>query len=290
MSWLQETSFRLFKEYIDNIVPLFPDLKSDLKQAGMAYTAQEYASMGAFLALVSLIAMLLAMSFVFSVVFVDFLFGFMLAVLTSFATAIGLFYMIMQYPKSEIQSKSKDIETALPFAAMYLSTLAGSKLPLHKTFEIFAKFTRSGEMLKQINDMNEDIKIFGFDVITALQRGIDRSPSKKLKEMLYGMVATMKSGANMNLYLKEKSNSLMGDYRRKLYEFSHSLTIFVEIYLTAIVLGAIFFTVLTAIISGIAGAGGENIVVLQFFLVFVFMPVISLMFIWMIKTAAPGGD
>jgi archaellum biogenesis protein FlaJ (TadC family) len=234
--------------------------------------------------------MMLVTSFVFSILFVDFLFGFMLAVLASFGAAIGFFYFMMQYPKTEMQSKSKDIETSLPFTAMYLSTLSASKLPLHKAFEIFAKFTRSGEMLKQINEMNEDIKIFGFDVVTALQRGIERSPSKKLKEMLYGMIATLKSGANMNIYLKEKSNALIADYRRKLYEFSHSLTIFVEIYLTAIVLGAIFFTVLTAIISGIAGAGGEDVILLQFFLIFLFMPMISIAFVYMIRTNAPGGE
>ena len=129
----------------------------------------------------------------------------------------------------------------------------------------------------------------GFDVVTALQRGIERSPSKKLKEMLYGMTSTLKSGANMNIYLKEKSVTLMADYKRKIYEFSHSLMVFVEIYLTAIVLGAIFFTVLTAIISGIAG-GATDIVLLQFFLIFFFMPMISFVFIYLIRTSSPGEE
>lgn len=290
MSWLQETSFRLFKEYIDNVTPLFPDLKNDLKQAGMSYTVQEYASMGAFLSMMVVVGMMLATSLVFSALFADFLFGFMLAVMTSFGSAIGFFYFMMQYPKSEMQSKSKEIDESLPFTAMYLSTLSGSKLPLHKAFEIFTKFTRPGEMQRQIRSMNDDIKIFGFDVVTALQRGIERSPSRKFKETLYGMISTLKSGANMNIFLKEKSAALMADYRRKLYEFSHSLTIFVEIYLTAIVLGAIFFTVLTAIISGIAGAGGQDVILLQFFLIFLFMPMISIAFVYMIRSNAPGGE
>jgi flagellar protein FlaJ len=289
MSSLKEFSFNLFRDYLDKLIPLFPDLKIELKQSGMNYTVQEYISLSLFMSMIALIAMLPLMSFIFSVIFADFLFGFMLSVLASFGGAAGLFFGAIQYPKTEIDAKSKDLESALPFAAMYLSTIAGAKLPLYKTFDIFTKFAKSGEMRNQAKKINEDIKLFGYDIGTALQRAIDRSPSKKFKEMLYGMSATLKSGGNMNIYLKEKSVSLMGDYRRKLYEFSHSLMVFVEIYLTAIILGAIFFTVLTAIISGIAGAGGD-LILLQFFLIFVFIPMISFVFIFLIRTSSPGEE
>lgn len=289
MGGLQKLSFQLFKEYSDAIVPYFPELKTELKQAGMPLTVQEYISMSITIGLAAFIVILPIFSILLGFMLSDFMFGFLLSVLLSFMLSGGTFYASLLYPKLVIQNRSKELDDSLPFASMYLSTISSSNLPLHKTFDVFTKFLKYGEVVRQVNAINEDIKIFGLDIATAIERGIERSPSKKFRELLYGMLSTFKSGANMNIYLKEKARSFMADYRRSLYEFSHSLTVYVEIYLTSIVLGAIFFTVLTAIISGIAG-GGENIILLQFFLIFVLMPIISVAFIYMIKSATPGGE
>jgi len=91
------------------------------------------------------------------------------------------------------------------------------------------------------------------------------------------------------MYLKEKARSYMNEYRRKLYEFSHQLTVYIEVYLTTIVLGAIFFTILTAIMSGLGG-GGSDTILLQFFLIFVFLPLISTLFIFLIRSISPTGE
>lgn len=289
MGGLQKISFRLFKDYSDNVTPLVPDLKTNLKQAGMPYTVQEYISMVITIGVIAFAIQLPLFSFLFGFVYSDFLFGFLFAALAAFGITSIVFYGLLHYPRLIIKAKGKEVDNALPFAAMYLSTISGSKLPLYKTFDIFSKFLKYGEVVRQINNINEDIKIFGLDVATALERAIERSPSKNFREMLYGMLSTTRSGANMNIYLKEKSASFMNEYRRQLFEFSHALTVYVEIYLTSIVIGAIFFTVLTAIISGISGTG-SNIIMLQFFLIFVFMPLISIVFIYMIKSATPGGE
>jgi flagellar protein FlaJ len=286
---LQKFSFQIFKEYSDAIVPYFPELKVDLKRAEMPLTVQEFLSMSMTVSLISFVVMLPILSFIFGFILSDFLFGFLLSALVSIMITLGVFFALPQYPKIIIQGKSKEIDDSLPFAVMYLSTISSSNLPLHKSFDVFTKFLKYGEFVKQVNSINEDIKLFGLDVATALERAIERSPSKKFREMLYGMLATLKTGSNMNVYLKAKADAYMADYRRSLQEFSQALTVYVEIYLTSIVLGSIFFTVLTAIISGISG-GGENIIMLQFALIFLFMPIISAAFILMIKSATPGGE
>lgn len=289
MGGLQELSFRLFKEYVDPIVSFVPELKTELKQASIPYTVQEYISMSLMVGIIVFGVSTPVLAFAFSFLFVDFLFGFLLAMLASAGVTAASFFFMLQKPKLTISEKAKELDDSLPFATMYLSTISGTKLPLFKTFEIFTKFTKYGEIVNQIRNINEDTKVFGLDISTALERAIERSPSKNFREMLYGLLSTIKSGADLNVYLKQKSSSFMAEYRRRLFEFSHSLTVYVEIYLTSIVLGAIFFTVLTAIISGISGTGG-NIILLQFFLIFVFMPLISIMFIYLIRSATPGGE
>jgi flagellar protein FlaJ len=140
--------------------------------------------------------------------------------------------------------------------------------------------------------INSDVEVFGLDINTALNRAVDRTSSKNFKEFLYGLLSLSSTGGDIHQYIKEKSKSLMAEYRRKLYEFSHQLMVFTEIYLTAIVLGAIFFTVLTSILSSISirSSGGGNAIVLQFLLIFIFLPTITAVFIILIKSATPSGD
>ena len=59
--------------------------------------------------------------------------------------------------------------------------------------------------------------------------------------------------------------------------------------LTALILGTIFFIILTSVMSGFTGAVAEDLIYMQFFLIFFFVPLISAAFIILIKSASPGG-
>lgn len=282
-------AFRLFSSFSENISKYFMDVKIDLKKANIRYSLQEYLSIATMLSFIIFLVQLPLLSFVFGLIFRSFLFSFIFAITLSIISSILTFLFTINYPKIIISNRAKQIDSSLPFSTMYLSTVARSKLPLYKIFEIFSRFVTQGELTRQISDINEDVRLFGLDINTALERGVERSPSKNFKELLYGILSTVRSGADLSIFLKEKADSFIVEYRRKLYEFSHSLTIFIEVYLTSIVLGVIFFTILTAIISGIAGAA-ENLVILQFFLVFVFIPLISILFIFFVRAITPVGE
>ncbi|MEM5878866.1 MAG: type II secretion system F family protein, partial [Candidatus Aenigmatarchaeota archaeon] len=174
------------------------------------------------------------------------------------------------------------------FATLHLFTLVSAKLPLDKVLEIFSKFGGYGEISEEISKIQSDMKMFGLDVNTALERAVERCPSKNLKEILWGILSTNISGGEVDIYLREKAKSLMSEYRMKLRDFSHQLGIYLEIYITAVILGAVFFLILTSIVAGIAGTS-EQILFLQFFLIFIFLPAISAIFIYLIKIATPGG-
>jgi flagellar protein FlaJ len=156
-------------------------------------------------------------------------------------------------------------------------------------FQIFSRFAPYGELNNEIKKIESDISLFGLDVNTALERSIERTPSKNLKELLWGILSTNRSGGDLSVYLKEKSKTFMDEYRRKLYEFSQQLTIYIEIFLTAVILGAVFFVILTSIMSGISGTTGSTLLI-QFFLIFIYLPVVSIVFIWLIRISTPGGE
>jgi len=283
-----ELSMRFFSGVSESIAPNFEDLKLDLKKARIKMTIQEYLSTALFSCAIIFLLEIPLLSFIFGLVFQTFLFSFISSITVSIILTTIFFLFYLNYPKFTIRDKAKNIDNTLPFFSLFLSTLAGSKLPLNKVFQMATRFARYGDISKEIDSINYDMEVLGMDVNTAIERAINRTPSKNLKDMLWGLLTTSRSGGDVGIFLHERAKSSMNDYRRRLTEFSHQLTIVVEIYLTAIVLGAILFTILTSIMAGISG--GMNVVVLQFLTIFIFLPLISIAFIVFLKGMTPGGD
>ncbi len=290
MGYYSRTAFRFLGGYSESVSIFFPDLKQDLKKARMKTSAQEYISTSMLTTFLVFLLEVPILSYIFGTVFRSFLFSFITGFTTSVLLSIVIFVLFTKYPKTVISERSKKLDDSLPFASLYLSSIAGTKLPLDKVFKIFAKFSKYGEITEEVNLINKDITMFGFDMHTALERAVDRSPSKNFKELLWGILSTSVSGGDVSIYLREKADGLMQDYRRKLSEFAKEIMLFTEIYLTAIIVGAIFFVILTSIFSGISSTIGSNIILLQALIIFIFLPLTSLAFIILIKSSTPGGE
>lgn len=289
MSFYTRTAFTLFGRFSDSLTIFFPDLKENLKKAGMKTSNKEYISTGIFTSFLFFLMEIPSLSFIFGIFFQGVVLSLTTSITVSSLLTVIIFYLFTKYPNTIIADRSKKIDALLPFASLFLSTVAGTRLPLNQVFKIFAQNSRYGDITQQIKMMTNDMDVFGLDVHTALQRAVDRTPSKRMKEMLYGLLSTSISGGDVSIYLREKAQTQMDDYRRAITQFSKKITLFIEIYLTAIVLGAIFFIVLTSIFSGISGAGG-NIILLQSIVIFVFLPFLSAIFILLVKISSPIGE
>jgi len=289
MGFYTKTAMRLFGQAADATAPYFIDLKSNLKCARIKMSVQEYMSVAIFTSLLVFIVELPLLSFIIAILIPSWMFAFISSFTLSIFLIIIFFLAFINYPRVIIKERGKRLENTLPFASIYLSTLFGSRLPMQKVFNIFSKHSKYGEITEEINAITNDIEVFGLDANTSLERAVERSSSKNFKELLWGMLSINRSGGDMNAFLKEKSKGAMEEYRRKMYEFSHQLTIYIEIYLTAVIMGAIFFSILTSIMSGLTGIG-EGTIYLQFVLIFLFLPAVSVIFIILIRSAAPGGE
>jgi archaeal flagellar protein FlaJ len=289
VSFYTRIAFTLFGRFSDDLAIFFPDLPTDLKKAGMKTSNREYISTGILTSFLFFLAEIPFLSFIFGIFFQGIFLSLTTAITFSALFTVVIFYLFTKYPNTVIADRSKKIDAFLPFASLFLSTIAGTKLPLDRVFKIFVKNSSYEEITHQMQIMTNDMDVFGLDVHTALQRAVDRTPSKKMKEMLYGLLSTSISGGDVSIYLREKAKSQMEDYRREVSAFAKKITIFIEVYLTAIVLGAIFFIILTSIFSGISGAS-SNIILLQSIIIFIFLPLISLIFILLVKVSSPVGE
>jgi flagellar protein FlaJ len=283
---ISKYAFRLFGDLSRKIEPYFPDLKDELKKADLKISPQEYIANALFVSLLSFMITLPSLAFFISFASASFLFGYLTSVTLAIGLPIIVFIIYINYPKSIIKEREKKIDTYLPFSTLYLSSIISSGLPLHKAIKTFTEFSEHKDFVSEMKKIVNDVELYGLDILTALERAASRTPSRKLREFLYGILATIRSGGNVYTFVKERTADFFIDYRRKLADFSHSMTIYTEIYLVSVVLGTIFFIILTSVVSAIGGAT-QNILGLQLFMIFIFLPTVSILFLYLVKKAQP---
>lgn len=279
-----ELSYRFFGNFSRSLKPYFSDIKDDIQKANMTYTIEEYLSVAFFT---------VTLTFVVETIFMSFAFGFfvepLLALILGFMLALGvsgfLFFLFYSYPMATAKSRENKIKKILPFALAYITTLSSSKAPPIALFKTLSKFKEYGEVTKEAQEIANSVELFGLSISAAIRRQAKMSPSKDFRDILWGINTIITSGGDLTGYLKSRSDEFMEEYRRNIRKFSNDLSLYVEVYLTLIITGAIFFIVLSSIIASFSA--GLETVVIQSFVVFIVLPLLSIMFIVLIKSVSP---
>ncbi len=281
----------LFSDFLEPYVHYFEDLKPDLLKANINMSLNEYLSMA---------LMTIFIVFAFEMPLVAFIFALFpqvsipVAILLSLIISLGvsgivalLFYI---NPSMRASARGSKMDYGVPFAATYLASISGSGLHPNDMFKILSQFESYGEIADEAKKIVTKTELFGADITEALASSAKESPSKRFSELLWGMITSIRSGTNLREYLHEKSRKLMREYQRDLEEYSDSLGTFLQIYLTLIIVGSIFTLVVTSIMSafGLAGDMAGLITILQFSVVFIFLPGVTMGFIWLLKATYPG--
>ncbi len=279
-----DISYQFFGEGSKLIRPYFMEIKDELKRANINYTLEEYLSISLFTT---------ALTFLFETVILAFLFGLFIApgiaVLLSLtlSTALSalLFFLFYTYPTAAAKNRSNKITKVLPFATSYMSTIASSESQPINVFRTISNFKEYGELSKETESIVRDVELFGMTTSSAIKKQAKITPSSELKELLFGINTMLLTGGNLGVFLKEKSQEYMNDHRRRIRKYSQDLSLYVELYLTLIITGSIFFIVLSSIISTISA--GLGTIMIQTLIVFIMLPLISIGFIFLIRSANP---
>ena len=285
-----KTAYRTVRNFSKNLSPLFQDIKIDLKQANIEIPLLEYISTAVFSSILSFIILVPFISIVIGII-VKGISGIISGLVAGFFISIFvsavIFVFFYTYPSIKIGNRRKKIDHSLPFAAMYLSTLSGTGIHPDAAFELLANFKEYGEVSKEAEKISRDIKSFGADINTALKRAANRTPSTKFRELLWGIHNVLSSGGNLREFLYERSRNLMNDYMRDLDKFASNLSLFVEIYITLVIVGSVFMMVLSAIMGTMVLGNNITILLLQLLSIFLFLPLAALTFILLVKSISP---
>lgn len=274
--------------YALELVDYFEDLRPKLSKAGIEISLPEYLSMMIFTTGITAV-MTLTIGGTFFVLSSG-LSGILMALIASVVLTVLSAFGFYLYPSILVTDRASRIQDTLPFATMYLATLAGTGTPLPQIFENLSETDEYGEVSKEAEKIARDIETFGMDISEALEKSANRNPSEDYKELMWGINHVMTTGGSLREFLNQRSQKLMNDYKRRVQEFSKNLSLLVEMYITVVVVGSIIFTSMSAVMSTLSPNMSDNLIVgVQLIAIFFGLPLISAMFIVLVRGMSPGG-
>lgn len=193
------------------------------------------------------------------------------------------YWAMMATPASNAKRRGKDIELKLPYATNYIAAMASAGVIPSEIFGSLARQSIYGDAAKEAGMIYKDLEVHGKDIVTALRRAIDRSPSVKFQELLQGAITTVTSGGDLTSYFKNKSSRYQWENRVNQKAFIETMGLMAETYVTAAVAGPLFLIVMVAIIV-LMGSGEMS--QLQM-IIYLLLPVINVGFMFGLKSMIP---
>ncbi|MEW5759957.1 MAG: type II secretion system F family protein [Candidatus Thermoplasmatota archaeon] len=225
---------------------------------------------------------LLTISLTTKISFIIFILLFFL--ILSITMLIYIIFMIL--PERIVRRRAKEIDARLPYAASYIASISiGDPNPETLINKIAKLEVYGDELRKEFLWIYRDIKLFGDDIVTALQKGIMRSPSIRLKEFLQGIVTVITSAGNLREYFlmrgKEYMSELSSAQKKATDELGSVAECFVALGVATPLLFILTFSLLAIVVEG----GQLILLVLIYGFILIWLPAIAGLCIYGIKAS-----
>lgn len=210
-------------------------------------------------------------------------------VLAVLAPAIGLLMAVTTYatmvatPASKAKARTKDIEEKIPYALNYIAAMASAGVNIDLVFRSLGEQKIYSECSTEAAAIYRDMAYFGRDSVTAMRRGIERTPSDKWAEFLQGAITTVTSGGDLQFYLSSKAQRYMWENRQNQKQFVDMMGLMAETYVTACVAGPLFLIVMMSIMGMLGGEGPAQ----MYLIVYMLLPVANLGFTYALAAMTP---
>ncbi|VVB62020.1 Type II secretion system (T2SS), protein F [uncultured archaeon] len=261
-------------------------LQKTLQSAHMEIRAGAYLS---YTLLSTIIVLLVSFIMVVSLVFLVFplinvvldiglvVFFLLIPVFISVLTFVILLYL----PKSRAKTRKKKIDLNLAYAINFISAMASAGVTPTEIFKSLSKQEVYSEVKNESAWIYRDVSLLGFDIITAIKKNIERTPSQKFQEFLQGMVVTVTSGGSLRTYFMNKADQYLWENRNTQKQLLETLGIMAESYVTAAVAGVLLLLIVIPLMMIISGDWNATFL---YILILIIIPLIHVGFSVVIRT------
>src|SRR2546430_10159811 len=108
-------------------------------------------------------------------------------------------------PASMAKKRGHRIDKRISGAMSFISAMAAANVPVDVIFKELSKQTVYGEVAREAEWITRDTELLGLDILTAIRKASQRSPSGKFQDFLQGVVTTSTSGGQLKPYFLVKA-------------------------------------------------------------------------------------
>ncbi len=161
--------------------------------------------------------------------------------------AIGIVTTLLSYtfrwtlPASTASVRGQGIEEGLPRTAAFMYALSRGGMEFPKILRTLAENRAVyGETANEMNVAVREMDLFGRDMITALRRMAERTPSEQFKTFAENMTSILQSGSDLPVFFKEQYERFREEQAERQEEVLELLATIAEMYVTVLVAGTLF--------------------------------------------------
>lgn len=284
-------AYRILGRYTRPILHHFEDLHKNLKEAGLYISFPAYISLMFLVAILVFIASILLSPYLFSLILKIDLISIgvlILSLMFALSSSIIAMLIIYAYPKVKASARKTPIELNLTYILNFLTLLSSSNVSPRMIFRSMANIDALKSVRKEFRDIVRDVEIFGRDLLSSIIDNMDYTPSRNLKEVLAGYVATIRTGGDPTEYLRISTENAMKERMIKLDTMLESLSAIAEIYIMVLVAMPLLFVVMFTTLGMLGGGSSGTLALILYLLTYAFIPIAGAILIVVLSTFEVG--
>lgn len=257
-----------------------PELGLKLQQAGMPDTAEDFVKKTMFSSFYLTTGIAVALALLFSKVNV----GLLLLLIIFPVLFIMMFFYFVKFPDVKILRIQREIDKEIVYAGRYLVIELESGIPVYDAFNhVSINYPIIGKYFKNVID---DIDM-GTTVDSALNRAVELTPSKNFRRVLWQIINSLTTGADVATSLNSVIEQIVREQRIELNEYGRRLNPLAMFYMiVAVILPSIGITMFVIFVSFLS----IKLTLSTLLMIAGFMGFVQFLFYSVVKSSRPASQ
>jgi flagellar protein FlaJ len=292
LSPFQAMSWRVMGKFVTTRYEGNEELEDNLLKAHMRLRPEEYLAWGwmslaiisgvclTFGAVLGMLLFVMAWPLLYVILFPLMIIA--LPILFTRMVFFGLSRIYRGMPAGRAKKRGKIIDAKITGSMSFISAMASADVPIDVIFKELSRQPIYKEVAREAEWITRDTELLGVDILTAIRRAVNRTPSTKFQDFLQGVVTTSTSGGQLKPYFLVKAEQFEKEDKLDMRKKMETLGMLAESFVTVVVAFPLFLVVIMAIMALISKTGSGFVTTLLFAVVGLMIPMSQFGFIFVI--------
>jgi flagellar protein FlaJ len=184
------------------------------------------------------------------------LFGILLASNVTLGLLFGyvVYWARWYWPGYVADERGREIDQSLQRTVAFMYALSRSGMAFPEVMRILSRNQAVyGEAAAEVGVAVRDMDVFGTDMVEAIRRAANRTPSERMEEFFENLVSVLQSGRSISAFLSDQYDYFEEENETEQAQFLELLATLAEGYVTVLVAGPLFLITILVIIGLVLG-------------------------------------